>query len=117
MASRKLKVVIDDRTSKLDNQSLDCRGFNHLWRRQPQTPSQAADLSRRGLKEIIRVCAGGCGGRWEQVFSRTNGTAISDKRVYDNKDYLLPPGSGRLSKDDARVALFAREDSDLYAKR
>lgn len=115
MGRRKLRVALDERTRKMPDVALDHRGFNHPWVRMPVSPERFAELAAAGLKEIVRHCA--CGTVWTQVFNRTSGERVEQQRVYTDKSYHVPKGSGRMSKAAARAALFAREDEALYAKR
>ncbi len=116
---RKIRVVLDDRTSAMPDEVLECRGFNHNWVRQPVAPHKAIEMARDGYKLIIRVCrerqdgTGGCGNTWTQTFSRHDGSLVEEQRDYD-KGYLVPPGTGRMGKAEARKALWAREDAQFY---
>jgi len=115
----KLKVSLDERTGAMPDQVLECRGFNHHWVRRPVTPTRFLQMAKAGYKEVVRVCqtgpdgSGGCGNTWTQVFSRQTGGLVEDDRTYD-KDYKVPKGTGRMSKAEARKALWAREDKQLY---
>lgn len=116
MRAKKIRVRLDGRTEKLTDQMLNCRGFRHDFRKLPPSPQRFDELLRKGYKEVVERCVGGCGTTWTRVFDRKNGAMIEQHRSYDS-DYKMPKGSGRMSKDDARAALFAREDEELYAVR
>lgn len=115
MAARgkKLRVQLDDRTEKLTDGMLECRGDAHDWRRMPPNPARFAEMAKAGYKEVVKRCVGGCGTTLTRVYDRRNGGIIEEHRDYD-PDYKMPKGSGRMSKADARVALWVREDAQLY---
>lgn len=115
MAARgkKLKVQLDDRTEKLTDSMLECRAYRHDFRRMPPHPDRFAELTKAGYKEVVERCVGGCGTTWTRVFNRRDGSVVEEHREYD-PDYKMPKNTGRMSKDDARAALFMREDPQLY---
>ena len=116
---RKFRVSLDERTGAMPDEVLECRGFNHHWVRRPVSPARFIAMARQGYKEVVRVCqtkpdgTGGCGNTWTQVFNRNTGGLVEDDRSYD-ANYKVPRGSGRMSKAEARKALWAREDAELY---
>lgn len=112
--AKKLRVFLDDRTEKLTDGMLECRGNRHDFRTAPPNPARFAALARDGLKEVVEHCVGGCGTRLTRVFNRRTGAMTEQHRTYD-RDYKMPRGTGRMSKDEARKALWAREDAQLYA--
>lgn len=115
MAARvkKLRVRLDDRTETLTDAMLECRAYRHDFRRMPPSPARFAELAAAGYKEVVERCAGGCGTTWTRVFDRRNGGLVEQHREYD-RDYKMPKHTGRMSKDDARAALWVREDAQLY---
>lgn len=120
MATTKIRLDgVDERTDDMDEQVLHCRGLNHIWIDVPATPHRAAQMSRDGYLEIVRRCRedlGGCGGVWTVVINRRTGAYVTNKRDMP-KDFAVPRGSGRMSKDAARAAWAARRDPQYYAKR
>jgi len=113
---KKIRVILDERTDKLTDGMLNCRAFRHDFRKLPPNPDRFAELLRQGYKEVVERCAAGCGTTWTRVFSRASGAMVEQYRTYD-PDYKMPRGTGRMSKDEARKAQFAREDKELYAVR
>ncbi len=114
--AKKIRVQLDERTEKLTDGMLECRGFRHDFRKLPPNPARFAELLRQGYKEVVERCAGGCGTTLTRVFDRKSGAKIEEYRQYD-PDFKMPKGTGRMSKDEARKALWAREDKELYAVR
>ncbi len=111
---KKLRVVLDDRTEKLTDGMLECRAFRHAFKRLPPSPDRFAELLKAGYKEVVERCVGGCGTTLTRVFDRRSGSLVEERREYD-RDYRMPKASGRMSKDEARKALWVREDAQLYA--
>ena len=114
---KKIRVTLDERTDKLTDGMLECRGFQHDFRRMPPDPARFAELVRQGYKEVVERCAAGCGTTKTRVFSRATGALVENPKYDHDPDYRMPKGTGRMSKDDARMALFAREDKELYTVR
>lgn len=110
MAGRKFKVTVDARTEHLSDEALICRRYGHRWTLKAMSRRRFQELIKKGQMEDDRYCDNGCGGTWRQLWNVRNGQVIENERHYPSGGaYLLPSGSGRLHRDDARVAQFARD--------
>ncbi len=110
-----LDLKVDDRTSHMSNQALVCRSRGHLWEEEVSiTRRRFLQLVREGLDEKRFRCGHRCGAQWRQLYRIRSGELIEDERTYPTGgEYLMPKGSGRLARSDARVAAFAREHPEL----
>lgn len=112
MARRKVRLGlnVDDRTSHLSGEALFCRRYGHKWEVKAMATRRFKELLSNGLQEDNRYCGNGCGSTWRQVWRLDDGQIVENERTYPkNGEYLLPPNSGRLHRNAARIALFARE--------
>lgn len=99
----------DERTDTMTAQALMCRAAGHVWVLQAMSRKRYRDLINEGCMEWNRHCDNGCGATWRQLFNIRNGQIIENERRYPtNGTYLLKPGTGRLHRNEARVAHFAR---------
>jgi hypothetical protein len=115
MARRfKIALDIDTRTDSMSDAALICRTFGHKWERRALGRSRALEMLQVGCREFERYCEHGCGSTWRQVWSFREGRLIENERRYPkNGEYLLPKGTGRLDRNSAQQAQFAREYPDL----
>lgn len=112
MARRKIRLglAVDDRTQHMSDEALVCRRLGHKWALKGLPRKRFLELLDKGLTEDRRYCEHGCGSTWTQVWDVRTGKIVEMERKYPARgEYLLPPGSGRLHRDDARVAAFARQ--------
>ncbi len=113
MARRKtarLGLQVDDRTAHMSAQALFCRRNGHKWTLKGTSLRRFRELVSMGLQEDNRYCENGCGATWRQMWRLDDGSIVENERSYPkNGEYLMPSGSGRLHRNAARVALFARE--------
>jgi hypothetical protein len=114
---RKLDIpVIDDRTDDMPDEALGCRAYSHQWVRTPVDRARLLELLEQGCREIVLVCSGGCGQSIHKIYNRSTGELVEQRREYGDRAYLVPKGTGRMTKNSARVALWYREDRDLYRR-
>lgn len=112
MATRKfrIKLDIDERTNSMSSQALLCRALGHTWTLRSQSPARFRELARMGMREFDRVCSNNCGSTWRQLWNVRERVMVENERRYPHGgEYLLPPGTGRLSRGEAITAQFARE--------
>jgi hypothetical protein len=118
MARQRFKIAldIDDRTNAMTDAALVCRTFGHKWERRSASRSRTLELLKVGCVEYSRYCEHGCGSTWRQVWSFREQIMVENERIYPkNGEYLLPPRTGRLNRNDVRMAQFAREFPDLVS--
>lgn len=117
MARRfKVELDIDDRTNVMSDQTLICRTFGHKWERRAISRARTVEMLHMGCREFERYCEHGCGSTWRQVWSFREGRMIENERRYPkNGEYLMPKGSGRLERNAAQMAQFARENPELVS--
>lgn len=111
MAARRLRLglKVDERTEFLSDEALFCRRYGHKWTLKAMSRKRFAELIALGQTEDLRYCDNGCGSTWRQLWDVSNGQILENECTYPKGgEYLLPTGSGRLNRDDARVADFAR---------
>lgn len=109
MARVKIGLTVDDRTSEMSTTAIRCRRYGHRWDLKATPRKRYLELLRRGIAEENRYCSNGCGGTWQEVFDINSGSVLEKVKKYPTTDdYRMPRGTGRLSRDAARVALFAR---------
>lgn len=96
----------DDRADKLSETALDCRVEGHRWLKAAQSPTELRKLASQGLEEISEYCPV-CGGTKFKCVNVRDGSEVEAGRTYGD-DYNVEKGSGRLRRQDARVARFAR---------
>lgn len=115
MARRfKIALDIDTRTDGMSDAALVCRTFGHKWERRAASRARTVELLQVGCVEYFRFCEHGCGSTWRQVWSFRERVMVENERAYPkNGEYLLPTGTGRLNRGDARMAQFAREHPEL----
>lgn len=115
MAARRRKVNVDldvdDRTTAMSNEALFCRKLGHNWQQRGMTRRRYHELIQQGIMEDALYCANGCGWTWDIVYTLRNGDVITSKRrpPRDSGSYLMPAGSGRMNRAQARVAYAARQ--------
>lgn len=113
--SRRFKVAldIDDRTNAMSDEALVCRTWGHKWARRAASRKRTLELLAKGLAEYIFYCENGCGCTKRRVLDFT-GTTVEQELTYPkNGEYLMPHGEGRLRRDRAFPAFFARENPSL----
>lgn len=112
MARRRVRLglTVDDRTNHMSETALFCRRYGHKWTLKAMTKRRFNELLALGQQEDVRYCEHGCESTWRQLWDLSTGQILENDRTYPkNGEYLLPAGSGRLHRNEARVALFARE--------
>jgi hypothetical protein len=105
---------LDERTELLNPQALSCRGYQHAMVRRPVPAERYLEMAEMGYREEVWICGSGCGYTRTVVYDRASGDIVESHTVYTDKEYLVPSGTGRLAKRDARKALWVREDQELY---
>jgi hypothetical protein len=109
----KVQLDIDNRTNEMTNAAVVCRAWGHKWERRAASRRRTLELLAQGRAEYVRYCEHGCGVTWRQVF-KLNGECVENERHYPKgNDYLMRPGSGRMRRQDAFSANFARENPSL----
>lgn len=104
----KVKLAVDERTSDLSDAALYCRSKGHAWQEKALSRRRFRELFAQGMSEENEFCPV-CGSTLLRIFDVTDGRIVEQKRTYPGgTEYLLPKGSGRLSRSSARVARFAR---------
>lgn len=104
------ELDVDERTNEMSEAALICRASGHVWVRRAMTRRRHRQLMEQGLWEWDRYCDNECGSSWRQVFNYRTGELIENERVYPTGGtYLLPKNTGRLRRENARVAWFARQ--------
>lgn len=100
---------VDERTSELSDEALVCRSRGHKWEDRALTRKRYAEMLMEGFMIDAMYCGHGCGCTWEITWAVRNGEVIESKREYPrDRSYLLPSGTGRLHRNNARVARAAR---------
>lgn len=106
----RLNLRVDSRCDNLTDEALFCRTFGHKWVRKAMSRRRFQELIANGQSEYNRYCENGCGSTWRQLYDVATGEILEQERQYPTGgEYLLPTGSGRLRRNEARVANFARE--------
>lgn len=101
----KLKLDVDERTESLSDAALICRTLGHKWEVKAQSRTRFQLLFDQGLREFDRYCGHGCGSTWLQVWDLRSKSMVENKRTYPGRgEYLMPTGSGRLSRGEAVIA-------------
>lgn len=114
MASRRLHLPVDDRTTNMTDQALLCRSLGHKWTLRALSRKRFNELIELGLTEYFRYCEHGCGSTWRVVWDVKTGDVVENEREYPkNGEYLMPSGQGRLHRPHARIAAFARQHPGL----
>lgn len=109
MATRKFRLQVDDRTDHLTDEALFCRTHGHKWGMKAISRARFQQLIKNGHSEFQRYCEHGCGSTWRQLWDVRTGEVLENDRHYPSGgEYLMPPGTGRLRRPQARVAQFAR---------
>ncbi len=109
-SKRRLGLKVDERARNLSEEALFCRRFGHDWKLQAMTKRRFNELIALGQQEDNRYCANGCESTWRQLWDLRTGEVLENERTYPSGGaYLMPPGSGRMDRKEARVALFARQ--------
>lgn len=107
-----LKLPVDQRTSDMSDEALYCRRWGHRWEIKAISRKRFLELLALGQQESQRYCSNGCGSTWTELWDVYTGDVLETRRDYPKgRDYLMPTGSGRLNRSQARVAQFAREYS------
>lgn len=112
--ARRRKIVaeleVDHDTDNMSDEALKCRKRGHKWEERGMTRKHYQELISQGLMEDALFCDNGCGWTWTITWRLRNGEVITSKRIppKDKSSYCMPAGSGRLSRDAARVASAAR---------
>src|ERR1700755_3416567 len=116
MATRKIRLGlrVDDRTEHMSDEALYCRRYGHKWALKAITRKRFLELLALGHSEDNRYCEHGCGSSWRQLWDVHTGEVLENERKYPTAgEYLMPSGTGRLHRNEARVAHFARQHSEL----
>ncbi len=105
---RRRNVEVDDRTAGMTLEALRCRRLGHSWIDLPIGKARRAELAGRGLSELIVQCERGTLRMIETVDLET--WEVVSKRPDGGypPGYLVPPGSGRLPRAEARKAYMVR---------
>ena len=107
----RLGLTVDDRTEHLSETALACRRFGHDWKLKSTPRRRFLELIKAGHQEDVWYCA--CQSTKRVLWDVSNGEILETERTYPkNGEYLLPSGSGRLHRNAARVALFARQNPE-----
>lgn len=112
MSTRKnrLSLAVDSRTDHLTDEALLCRTHGHRWTIKAISRARFQELIKNGHSEFNRYCEHGCGSTWRQLWDVRTGEVLENERRYPGAgEYLLPSGTGRLHRTQARVAQFARQ--------
>jgi hypothetical protein len=110
----KLNLDVDERTEEMSDRALHCRKLRHNWVERSMTRKRYYELIQQGIMEDLMTCDNGCGSTWDITWSLRNGEVLESKRQYPSgTEYLMPKGQGRLSRDAARIAYFARKNATL----
>lgn len=108
--NNRLNLSVDSRCDALSDEALFCRTHGHKWAVKALSRARFADLIRNGHSEFSRYCEHGCGSTWRQLWDVRTGQVLENERYYPRGgEYLMPLGSGRLHRPEARVAQFARQ--------
>lgn len=100
---------VDERTDQLDDTALYCRENGHRWFMAELTPAQIRRMIKtQGAIIEERTCANECGCGWTDTIAWPSFDTVSTKRTYPKSGYLLPAGSGRLRKREAKKTRYAR---------
>lgn len=115
MAARtkqRLGLMVDERTAALSDEALFCRRFGHKWAVRAVSRKRFFELLDRGQQEDNFFCENSCGLFWRQLWDVRTGEVLEKEtpKYPGNGAYLLPPGSGRLRRNEARVAQWARRN-------
>lgn len=95
----------------MSTEALLCRKLGHNWQQKSMTRRRYHELISMGMMEDNMYCGNGCGWTWEMAYRLDDpGTLIVNKRKppRDASSYLMPAGTGRLSRGEARLAYVAR---------
>lgn len=112
MGKRKMRFEVDDRTSGMSANALECRGLNHPWLRQPIDPARRAELAPARQVERVMLCPR-CRTRRYDVRQLPTYELVGRRYEY-GEDYLVQReerGQGRLPSAAALLALDVREDA------
>ncbi len=101
------KVQVDSRVQKLSDASVLCRTLGHARDILPQGRARRAELAPQGQREQILRCSR-CSWTQPLLIDSATGDVIGAGSGKYPDGYLLPRGSGRLPRSEARKELFAR---------
>lgn len=110
---RRIRVEVDERTETMTDEALLCRDLRHAWAPVSQGASRRRELLRLGQTERVLRCTRGCGTTKSQIFELPRFNVLKTKMDYADGYLLTVRGTGRISSDDARAALFVRSDEVL----
>lgn len=106
MSRRKFEV--DHRTANMTREALTCRSYGHHWDPVPPSAETQAKLLRIGQLEETVVCRR-CGHDRTDIIDMDSGDVIERKNGKYPEGYLIEePGTGRLSRGEAKRARYAR---------
>lgn len=108
----KIEIVVDERTTDLSDEALECRESNHSWLRLPADPQRRPALFAEGQYEKVRQCSRCNTTRTDTYLIRT-GELVTRKYSYAEGYLLATKGGGYLYVAEIRKAQFARENPDL----
>ncbi len=106
--STRRRPAVDERTEGMTTEALECRKFGHAWNERPQGKKRRAELRRQGLDSSVLACAR-CTLTVVEVIDLDTYDVIS--RTPEGgypPGYLVPKGSGRLPRREARKAYAVR---------
>jgi hypothetical protein len=103
-----LDLPVDERTKEMSNQALICRRGGHRWVDQALPRRQTLENLKNGIMEYRKACK--CGYSISETWSIRERMRVESKARYPKGgEYLMPPGSGRLSRAEAFAASVVRE--------
>jgi len=108
--------AVDERTLDMPSTALACRARpgGHLPRLLPTSRERLREMVALGYREEVYVCDGGCGYTRTITYDRATGVPISDTGGrYTDRSYLVPKGTGALSRAEARRAWWERDEAGL----
>lgn len=110
MASKAERMDIDPRVDDLSPEARRCRTRGrHAYPDLEETLREALrhNKSLVNLSEVTVELACACGVTSKETLNVWTGGTIGRSNGYgDAKDYLMPLGTGRLSRDDVRAAVI-----------
>jgi hypothetical protein len=98
---------VDEDTDEMSDAALYCRKRGHKWEEKSITRANYSGMLLKGQMTEQMYCGNGCGCTWQYTYNISDGDVVEVKRSYP-KDYSMPRGHGRLSRQKARIAYIAR---------
>jgi hypothetical protein len=101
-------VQINGRTKQLSDAAVRCRTLGHAREVLPQGSARRLELAQRGQREQVLYCTR-CTWTQRYLIDVENGDVVGRSSGKYPDGYLLNDKGGRLSRSEARQALYARE--------